>query len=945
MACRRSRSPAQRPFLTIPAGAGQRRAGAARIFEESLTNSIAFSRHGAWECVGISSAPSCSVALGVLAGCSGGFFAPSASHGGTRPRCNALLAAPSRKAPASSASRRSTAPACAGPIFRSRWRRWARAARSAIRDERASAGRDPERVAQPRWPVDAQPAPARSRPTVRVSLIAAGRGELARSAAARRTTIASPTAPRHGEPSRSSNVREPPPGTLRHLAGTVRAPPRDRCAEPRRTAAVARRRSQSRATVRRSRCRPSRGRAAGASRSRRSRTATARAAAARSRARAAASPARSHAGGGQPGGDARLSDRVGARPLDRRFGAAGGDALVRPAGGRDQADLRLFLPRHERQSARAHFRARLRQCARHRRLHARGRPQDHGEGRLARPAGGAGLPARRAGRGLRAVHHRAGAGLERLSLRPHPRRSDARRERLPRLQSARGVRRGGGGARESAGRGTRRRRAGRGRPARSTQRRAARRAGRGAIPTRRGASGRCRWRSRATTARTTEPSNLRNGSIRQTTGRRSCVAPRLMVACCNRRRLRQRAAGLRHHAASSNRRRPNTNIRPGPNRPSRERHMRLSRFRPLFAVLALAASVALVASDSRRASAFELRQPRLADLLGAAVDRDRAEAARPMERSMTQPGQPGSTASRTRDRRPVRRAAASSAGRASSAACSPASSAPACSACCSATASPAARRHASMLGLLLQIGIIALIGYLVWTGGSAAASRRWPAARCCATTAGNDSGPADGLRRLGGGFGSASAAGAARRRHRRGRPDARRLQHASSSCSARSRPPTARKTSSALRTRVTPEMLSYYSEELAREREPRRRQPDLRRQAAAGRPRRSLARRRHRLRHRGDALLAQRHDRRSASGRVLEGGAGRGHRSVDLPARRAAASGCSRRSSRADADAKPQICNAMAGQSRPAIRLRTMQPAVRYRRRLGVHTRRRSASG
>ena len=41
------------------------------------------------------------------------------------------------------------------------------------------------------------------------------------------------------------------------------------------------------------------------------------------------------------------------------------------AGRRDHADLRLFLPRHERQSAREHFRARLRQCARHRRLHAR----------------------------------------------------------------------------------------------------------------------------------------------------------------------------------------------------------------------------------------------------------------------------------------------------------------------------------------------------------------------------------------------------------------------------------------------------------------------------------------------------------------------------------------------------------------------------------------------
>ena len=85
------------------------------------------------------------------------------------------------------------------------------------------------------------------------------------------------------------------------------------------------------------------------------------------RARRRRADRRVHAGGGEPGGDARLSDRVGARPLDHQFGAAGGDALVRRAGGRDQADLRLFLPRHERQSACAHFRARLRQCARHRR--------------------------------------------------------------------------------------------------------------------------------------------------------------------------------------------------------------------------------------------------------------------------------------------------------------------------------------------------------------------------------------------------------------------------------------------------------------------------------------------------------------------------------------------------------------------------------------------------
>ncbi len=68
-------------------------------------------------------------------------------------------------------------------------------------------------------------------------------------------------------------------------------------------------------------------------------------------------------GRGQARGDTRLSDRFGARSLARRVRAAGGDALVRLARGRDQADLGLFVPRHERQFARPYLRTRLRQCA------------------------------------------------------------------------------------------------------------------------------------------------------------------------------------------------------------------------------------------------------------------------------------------------------------------------------------------------------------------------------------------------------------------------------------------------------------------------------------------------------------------------------------------------------------------------------------------------------
>ena len=95
-----------------------------------------------------------------------------------------------------------------------------------------------------------------------------------------------------------------------------------------------------------------------------------------------------------------------------------------------------------------YFRARLRQCARHRRLHARRRPQDHGQGRLARHAGRAGLPARRAAFRLRDLQHGAGARLQRRALRPHPRRPDAARERAASVPA--GCDPGRGGRRQGA---------------------------------------------------------------------------------------------------------------------------------------------------------------------------------------------------------------------------------------------------------------------------------------------------------------------------------------------------------------------------------------------------------------------------------------------------------------------------------------------------------------
>ncbi len=87
--------------------------------------------------------------------------------------------------------------------------------------------------------------------------------------------------------------------------------------------------------------------------------------------------------------------------LDRWFADSVQPAAQRWFGAarrRDQADLRLFLPRHERQSARPYFRARLRQRARHIGLRARRWPPHHREERLERHAGRAGFSARHPGR-------------------------------------------------------------------------------------------------------------------------------------------------------------------------------------------------------------------------------------------------------------------------------------------------------------------------------------------------------------------------------------------------------------------------------------------------------------------------------------------------------------------------------------------------------------------
>ena len=170
-------------------------------------------------------------------------------------------------------------------------------------------------------------------------------------------------------------------------------------------------------------------------------------AAARSRSGARQLGCRVRAGCGQAHRDAGLSDRLGARSLAGRIRATGRDALVRRARGRDQADLRLFLPRHERQFACAYFRTRLRQRPGYRGIHAGRRPAHFGGDWLEGRAGRAGLSARRAGVGLPRVHHRAGARIQRLSLQSYPRRPDAPGPPAHHLPAGRGVGRGSRGAR------------------------------------------------------------------------------------------------------------------------------------------------------------------------------------------------------------------------------------------------------------------------------------------------------------------------------------------------------------------------------------------------------------------------------------------------------------------------------------------------------------------
>ena len=214
---------------------------------------------------------------------------------------------------------------------------------------------------------------------------------------------------------------------------------------------------------------------------------------------------------------------------------------------------------------------------------------------------------------------------------------------------------------------------------------------------------------------------------------------------------------------------------------------------------------------------------------------------------------------------------------------------------------------ASMLGLMLQIGIVVIIGYLLWTWWQ---RRSQPALASGPSLRDND------VRQSG----SGCAGFGIRRRQRRAASTAR----ASGTDEVGLTP----EDFNAFEKLLGEVQTAYGAEDLGRaalarhprdgvlllggigrQRQQRRGQQDLRREAAAGRSRRGLARRRHRLCHRRDALLAGRPDGRARQ-------RPRACRAVPTKPPKsgpscgcAAATGCCRRSSRPKACASAQAFN------------------------------------
>ena len=251
--------------------------------------------------------------------------------------------------------------------------------------------------------------------------------------------------------------------------------------------------------------------------------------------------------------------------------------------------------------------------------------------------------------------------------------------------------------------------------------------------------------------------------------------------------------------------------------------MRLLKFRPVLAVLALVAGVALVASiaDARPRSSFGSRGSQTFSAPPSTATAPKAT--RPMERSMTQPGQPGSTASRTAS--------------APNAAGGGFFSRPGFMGGLFAGFLGAGLLGmlmgngfagglggmASILGLLLQIGIIALIGYLVWTWWQRRSQPAMASGPMLRDYGGNNSGNNSG-RQMGiggsglGGFGGGFGSGSAPAQRAAGTDDVGLTPddfNTFEQTLGEVQIAYGKEDLSALRSRVTPEMLSYYSEELA----------------------------------------------------------------------------------------------------------------------------------
>ena len=192
---------------------------------------------------------------------------------------------------------------------------------------------------------------------------------------------------------------------------------------------------------------------------------------------------------------------------------------------------------------------------------------------------------------------------------------------------------------------------------------------------------------------------------------------------------------------------------------------------------------------------------------------------------------------------------------------------------------------ASLLGLMLQIGLVVIVARLLFAWWQRRHEPAYAAAH-----------PATGhaYRGLGGMFGANAPAGEPLTI---GKSDydafERLLGDVQAAYSAEDL--------NALRAKVTPEMLSYFSEQLCRECEPWRHQQGYQREARAGRPGRSLARRRGRLCDSRHAVFACRSDdRTSERTNRRRWRTQRSRRSCGRSCARAAVTGCCRRYSSPD---------------------------------------------